>query len=88
MKTVNEPSNNYYNYIYKHPKFTGCVIDARGNRAYCLNGQYHREAGPAIEHDDGYKEYCLYDKEYSYEEWKHQTTLLKLKMIADDLELT
>ena len=63
MKTVQEPSNFYWIYIENHPKFTGCVVDARGNRAYYLNGQYHREDGlPAIEFADGSKAYCLNGK--------------------------
>ena len=26
-----------------------------GNKFWCLNGQYHREDGPAVEHSNGYK---------------------------------
>ena len=63
MITVNELSNDYWNYIYNHPNFTGCVVDAMGDRAYYLNGKQHREDGlPAYEGANGYKAYYLNGK--------------------------
>ena len=84
MKTVQEPSNFYWIYIENHPKFTGCVVDARGNRAYFLNGKRHREDGPAVEWPNGYKVYWLYGEEYSYEEWKKEVTKLNRNCKANN----
>jgi hypothetical protein len=39
--------------------FTGVVRYPDGSKHWYLNGQYHREDGPAREWDDGSKEWCL-----------------------------
>lgn len=36
--------------------------DLRGNVEWILNGQYHREDGPAVENSDGYKEWWFNGK--------------------------
>ncbi len=38
-------------------------------KKYYINGQLHREDGPAIECKNGYCEYYLFGKFYSYDEW-------------------
>ena len=35
------------------------IINSDGTKVWCLNGQFHREDGPAIEHPDGTKVWCL-----------------------------
>jgi len=39
-----------------------CKVDQYGNKAWLLNGKYHREDGPAVEWSDGYKGWCLNGK--------------------------
>ena len=70
MITVKEPSDSYWNYINKHPEFTGCVIDGDGDKAWFLNGKIHREDGPALEWADGSKEWWLNGKMLTEQEWK------------------
>ena len=50
---------DYYTFISANPKFTGCVIDYGGDKAWFLNGLKHREDGPAIEWADGNKAWFL-----------------------------
>jgi hypothetical protein len=45
-----------------------------GTKIWCRYGTNHREDGPAVEGLFGHKEYWLYDKEYSFEEWFQQLT--------------
>lgn len=33
------------------------IIEDNGNRYWCLDGEFHREGGPAIEWDDGDKKW-------------------------------
>ena len=63
MKTV-ETELTYIKYIEKHPKFTGCIIDCDGDKAWCLNGKYHRTDGPALEWADGSKHWYLNGKRH------------------------
>jgi hypothetical protein len=37
-------------------------VDANGTKYWYLNGELHREDGPAIEHPDGSKHWCLNGK--------------------------
>jgi len=46
-----------YDYIEKHPKFTGCLIDKYNDIYWFKNGLRHREDGPAVEWADGDKEW-------------------------------
>ena len=39
-----------------------CEIDADGNKEWFLNGEYHREDGPAIEFANGNKAWYLHGK--------------------------
>ena len=43
--------------------FTGVVKEKCGDIAYYLNGEYHREDGPAIEYANGTKEWFLNGKQ-------------------------
>ena len=49
-------------YIFDHPKFTGCLIDAVNDIAWFKNGKYHREDGPAVELVKGSKYWCKHGK--------------------------
>jgi hypothetical protein len=39
-----------------------CAIDKNGNKRWFLNGEYHREDGPAVEFHDGSKFWYLNNK--------------------------
>jgi hypothetical protein len=39
-----------------------CAIDKNGNKRWFLNGEYHREDGPAVEFHDGRKYWYRNDK--------------------------
>jgi hypothetical protein len=39
----------------------GLEIDEFGNKRYYLNGKYHRDDGPAVEHTDGDKWWYQHD---------------------------
>ena len=45
-------------------KITGVVIDRRGDKAWYLNGELHREDGPAVEWVDGTKTWYLNGKQH------------------------
>ena len=45
-----------------------------GTKFWFLNGKRHREDGPAIEYDNGYKAWYLNDKEVTKEEHKRMTS--------------
>jgi len=46
--------------------------------AYFLNYKLHRTDGPAIEWDDGYKEWWINDKRYSEQEFNDYIHSLKI----------
>ena len=52
-----------------------------GSKRYYLNGEMHREDGPAIECLDGYKAYYLNGKLLTETEWKHKVSKLEIKKI-------
>ena len=43
-------------------------VYANGSKEWNLNGDLHREDGPAIEHADGYKSWYLNNVKYTEEE--------------------
>jgi len=47
----------WYEYLEKHPNFTGVLVDMENDVAHFVNGQYHRVNGPAIELANGGKAY-------------------------------
>jgi hypothetical protein len=49
-------------------------IDNYGNKRWFLNGNYHREDGPAIKFKDGKKCWFLNGQEYSFEKWFKKLT--------------
>ena len=40
-----------------------CVVDKYGAKEWYLNGELHREDGPAYEHPNGHKEWYLHDEQ-------------------------
>jgi len=64
---VIETDLEYDEFIEENPKFTGCVIDVRGNKYWFLNGLMHREDGPAIEYINGNKAWHLNGKRHRTE---------------------
>ena len=83
MITVKEPSDSYWNYIKKHPEFTGIVIDGKGNKHWYLNGKRHRKDGPACVWENGDKEWWLNGKMLTEQEWK---IVMRKKKIGKLLE--
>ena len=45
----------------------GLVKYPSGNKYWFLNGQFHREDGPAVEYSGGFKRWYLNDRKYSRE---------------------
>ena len=68
----------YFRFIEENPKFTGCVIDYDGDKAWFLNGLKHREDGPAIEFANGTKIWYLNGNDLTEEEWVYTVRLNKL----------
>ena len=48
-------------------------VDDDGNKLWHLNGNLHREDGPALEWADGSKEWYLNGVEYTEADWCKQT---------------
>ena len=56
-------------YFYLRRPFTGICLEKNGI-SYVVNGEFHREDGPAIEYDNGRKEWWLNNKRYiGMDEW-------------------
>ena len=58
--------------------FTGIAEYPDGTKWWVLNGELHRETGPAIEWANGSKEWWLNGKNYSEEDWKKEVEKLKM----------
>ena len=57
-----------------------------GTKRWYLDGQLHREDGPAIESTDGDRAWCLNGTEYTEAEWKAELNPVKelsVKEISD-----
>ena len=54
-----------------------------GTKYWCLDGQLHREDGPAIEYPDGVKRWFLNDVHYTEEEFKKKIAPVKEYTVAD-----
>jgi len=74
---------SWRNYINKHPDFTGCLINPIGDKAWLLNGKYHRDNGPAMEWSDGNNWWFLNGEEYSEQEHRRLVRQIKLKLLDD-----
>jgi len=68
-------------YIEKYPDFTGCLINHFNDKAWFLNGEYHRENGPAVENTDGTKRWCLNGKELTEQDHRLAVRQIKLKLL-------
>ena len=55
-------SRNFDDILNIDHKFTGCVIDTEGDKAWYLNGKCHRTDGPAVEHANGDKGWYRHGK--------------------------
>ena len=51
-----------------------------GTKEWYLNGERHREDGPAIEYDDGHKEWYLNGEHYTEEEFNAKTQVKELSV--------
>ena len=72
--------------------FTGIAIDENGHKKWYLNGECHREDGPAIEWFNGNKSWFLNDKCYTEDEYKKEmakrsSSLGKLILNGDHFKL-
>jgi len=80
IKYTNISDEEYYNLSSEEIKIKPyCIEFSDGDKHWLLNGQFHREDGPAIEYSDGDKVWYLKDYEYSFEEW-----LKKLDIIDEE----
>ena len=67
-------------YLWKHPKFTGCLVDDKGTKSWYKNGQWHIENGPAIEYAN-VKRWYLYGIPYTEQEHRLALRRMKMKML-------
>jgi hypothetical protein len=73
---------DWHTYINEHPKFTGCIIDEDGDKAWYKNGKFHREDGPAAQFSgQNLKYWYLYGSYYSEEQHRRFVRQMKLKML-------
>ena len=68
-------------YLKKHPKFTGCLVDRDGDVSWYKNGEDHREDGPAMIDHTGCKYWALNGKQYSEQEHRALVRQMKLKLL-------
>ena len=54
-----------------------------GTKEWYLNGQIHREDGPAVEGADGTKSWYLNGKKLTKAEWKRRTSPVKEMTVAE-----
>ena len=47
----------------------GIITDINDDKYWFINGKLHRTDGPAVVYTNGYKEWWINDKEYSFSEW-------------------
>ena len=59
-----EKTINVKNWGDRPDDFTGIAIDKDGNKVWLLNGELHREDGPAIERAEGTKSWWLNGKRH------------------------
>ena len=77
-------SGVWFDYIIEaHPSFTGCLVDGKGVKRWFVDGQRHRENGPAVEWPDGTKFWFINGVQYTEREHKPQVRHIKLKMLID-----
>ena len=78
--------NHWYEYIARHPDFTGCLIDKDNDKAWYQGGEYHREDGPAVELADGNRYWWFNDRRYTTEQqWKIAMRKIKIERILKRL---
>ena len=53
-------------------------VHENGTKEWFLNGQRHREDGPAIEYSDGTKDWYLNDEELTEQEFNNKTKTKEL----------
>jgi len=58
-------------------------VHDNGSRCWYLNGNLHREDGPACEFTNGTREWWLNDEEYTEEEFIKKTTKVKELTVAE-----
>ena len=69
--------NCWQDYLEKHLKFTGCLINKYTDIAWYKKGKWHREDGPAVELANGYKEWWLNGIRYNEQKRKIATRRIK-----------
>ena len=76
---------SWYDYLRKHPTFTGCLINKDSDISWYKDGVVHREDGPACEWDDGDKWWWLNGQEYSEQDYKIAMRKSKLKKVLKQI---
>jgi len=61
------------------------VLD-NGTKYWCLNGQRHREDGPAVEHVNGDKYWYLGGVEYTEEQFNEQMNTVSVELTIAEIE--
>ena len=59
------------------------TVDDYGTKSWFLNGELHREDGPAIEYADGSKSWYLNDILLTEEQWKKKVNKVKELTVSE-----
>jgi hypothetical protein len=73
--------DSWYEYIRKHPDFTGCIISKFGAKQWYKNGKRHRTDGPAINYASGDKDWYLNGLRLTEQEHRLKVRQMKMKLI-------
>ena len=77
----------HYDYIEKHPNFTGCLENRFKTIVWFKNGEYHREDGPAVEYADGDKWWYLNNlRYYKEQDYKIAVRIIKLERVLKQID--
>ena len=78
---------SWFQYIRKHPDFTGCLVDKCNNIYWFKNGKWHREDGPAWEYsNNGDKWWYLNGVGYTEQEWIVALRKIKLERVLKKID--
>ena len=68
-------------------EYTVTVYDS-GNKYWFLNGEYHREDGPAIEYASGNKYWCLNGEDLTEEEFFNRTKKHTVTIDGQEIQIS
>ena len=76
---------SWYDYLRKHPTFTGCLINKDSDISWYKDGVVHREDGPAVERSYGGKAWWLNGRGYSEQQWLIVVRKIKLEKVLKNI---